>query len=158
MFNKVFISYAREDFNFAKEIYEHLELNNFKPWMDKMKLLVGQKWENQIMNELILSDFILILLSKTSVAKRGFVQREFKYALKYAEEKLNSDIYILPIKLDECEVPSELAIFNWAEFSDIDANKLIIESLNSQRNTRIKSLSRELINLKNYTENKIVHH
>lgn len=155
MFNKVFISYAREDFEFAKDFYEHLEINNFKPWMDKKKLLVGQKWEVQIMNELRLSDFIIILLSKTSVAKRGFVQREFKYALKYAEEKLNTDIYILPIKIDDCEVPEELSQFNWAEFNEYETNKMIITSLNTQRNLRINSLPKELINLKNYTENKV---
>lgn len=156
MFNKVFISYAREDFEYAKDIYEHLELNNFKPWMDKKKLLVGQKWEIQIMNELRLSDFIIILLSKTSVAKRGFVQREFKYALKYAEEKLNTDIYILPIKIDDCDVPEELAVFNWTEFENYDTNRSIIESLNTQRNLRINNLPKELINLKNFTENKVV--
>lgn len=156
MLNKVFISYAREDYQYAKDIYEFLEANNFKPWMDKKKLIVGQRWENQIMSELKTADFIIILLSKTSVAKRGFVQREFKYALKYAEEKLNSDIFILPIKLDDCEVPEELAIFNWAEYNEYETYIEIVDALNIQRNIRISTIPKELINLNNYSEQKVI--
>ena len=154
MFNKVFISYAREDFHSAENIYEHLEAHNFNPWMDKKKLLVGQRWENQIMSELRLADFIIILLSKVSVAKRGFVQREFKYALKYAEEKLNSDIFILPIKLDDCAVPEELGVFNWTEFN-IESNNQIVQALNHQRNKRLEVLPKELISLNDFTENEV---
>ncbi len=156
MFDKVFISYAREDVQFAKKIYEHLEVNNFRPWMDKEKLLVGQQWEPQIMNELRSADFIIILLSKTSVSKRGFVQREFKYALKYAEEKLTSDIFILPIKLDDCEVPPELGIFNWVHLGDFEARGKIIEALNAQRIKMMASVPGELIKLNDYSEH-IVH-
>lgn len=155
MFNKVFISYAREDFEFAEEIYGYLEVNNFIPWMDKKRLMIGDRWENQIMTELKIADFIILLLSKTSVAKRGFVQREFKYALKYAEEKLNSDIFILPIKLDDCQVPEELAIFNWAEFNPVETQKEILLSLNHQRNKIINSLPKDLVNLNNYTEQEV---
>jgi len=154
MFNKVFISYAREDFESAKNMFEYLEANNFIPWMDKMKLLVGQRWENQIMKELRIADFIIILLSQTSVAKRGFVQKEFKEALKYAEEKLNTDIFILPIKLDDCNIPEELSVFNWVDF-DNETHSKISQSLNYQRNKIINSLPKDLIDLNNFTEHNI---
>jgi len=35
MFDKVFISYAKEDYVFAEKLYDFLIENNFKPWLDK---------------------------------------------------------------------------------------------------------------------------
>ena len=45
MFNSVFISYAKEDINFAQKVYDYLENLGFEPWLDKKKLLVGQNWK-----------------------------------------------------------------------------------------------------------------
>jgi len=133
VYNKVFISYANEDYNYALEVYNYLEENQFKPWLDKKKLLVGERWEPAIMLELRLSNFIILLLSNVSVTKRGFVQREFRKALRYAEEKLDSDIFILPIKIDNCVVPEELSIFNWQQLSDSKSSGNLLKALNTQR-------------------------
>ena len=48
------------------------------------------------------SDYILIFLSKTSVAKRGYVQKEFKLALEVLREIPEGTIYAIPVRLDEC--------------------------------------------------------
>lgn len=32
MYNKVFISYAKEDLEFAQKLYNFLESHNFTPW------------------------------------------------------------------------------------------------------------------------------
>jgi|SRR4051794_1638276 hypothetical protein len=102
MYNKVFISYAKEDKNTAEKLYDFLTLYHYEPWLDKKKLLPGQDWNTEIRLALKRADFIVMLLSRTSVEKRGFVQREFKLALEYYEEKLDSDIYIIPCKIDDC--------------------------------------------------------
>ncbi len=83
MFNQVFISYAKEDASFAYQLYSFLEQNQYSPWMDKKNLFPGQNWDLMINEALRRSDFIIVLLSKTSVAKRGYVQKEFNVALNY---------------------------------------------------------------------------
>jgi hypothetical protein len=155
MYNKIFISYAREDYQFALELFNYLEENNFKPWLDKKKLLVGERWESTLMLELKLSDFIILLLSDTSVTKRGFVRREFRKALRYAEEKLESDIFILPIKIDDCTVPEELSIFNWHSYSELMSSGDLLKSLNFQRSKLIKSTPKELLEVKQYYESNL---
>src|ERR1035437_7860041 len=117
MFKKIFISYAVEDFQYAESLYEFLLLNGFLPWMDKKNLLPGQKWDYIIQQELRKADFIVLLLSDISVSKRGYVQKEFNQALIYCEEKLESDIYIIPILINQCNIPSKLTKFQWVEYS-----------------------------------------
>jgi len=133
MYDKVFISYAKEDNQTAEKLFDFLALNRYDPWLDKKRLLPGQDWNTEIRLALKKADFIVVLLSKISVAKRGFVQREFKFALEYCEEKLDSDIYIIPCKIDDCEVPDKLSKFQWAELSKPDSFELILNSLNFQR-------------------------
>lgn len=133
MYNKVFISYAKEDSKTAENLYDFLKLYRYDPWLDKKKLLPGQDWNIEIKLALKKADFIILLLSNTSVVKRGFVQREFKLALEYCDEKLDSDIYIIPCKIDDCEVPEKLSKFQWAELSSPDSFENILSSLNLQR-------------------------
>ena len=80
MLNKVFISYASEDFQYAENLYNYLLSNGYKPWMDKKNLSPGQDWDFFIQQELKIADFIVLLLSSTSVSKRGYIQKEFKKA------------------------------------------------------------------------------
>lgn len=94
MYDKVFISYAKENIEVAEHIYYMLQTKGYIPWLDKYNLKVGQQWDVEIKRALKEADFIIILLSSISVAKRGYVQREFRLALSYCEEKLDSDIYI----------------------------------------------------------------
>jgi len=133
MFNKVFISYAKEDYETAKKIYDFLLERGYDVWLDKEKLLPGQDWSTEIRQNLRKSDFVILLLSNISVAKRGYVQREFKLALEYCEEKLDTDIYVIPCKIDNCEVPEKLCKYQWAELNNNNSFDLIYTSLNAQR-------------------------
>ncbi|MBF2092015.1 toll/interleukin-1 receptor domain-containing protein, partial [Flavobacterium psychrophilum] len=133
MHNKIFISYAKEDIIFAEKLYSYLELNDFRPWLDKKDLLPGQNWNFTIKKSLREADYIIALLSSNSVQKRGYVQREFKLALDYYEEKLEDDIYLIPLKINNCEIPLALSKFQWTDFNENDSFQKILQSLNLQR-------------------------
>ncbi|RDK85584.1 uncharacterized protein DUF3298 [Marinirhabdus gelatinilytica] len=135
MFDKVFISYAKEDYKFAEQLYDFLETTNYNPWLDKKKILPGQDWNFILRKELRDSDFIILLLSKTSVQKRGYIQREFKLALEYYEEKLDDDIFLIPVKIDDCEVPLKLGKFQWVEY--LNGFESILKAMNLQRKKHI---------------------
>lgn len=139
-YDKVFISYAKEDIELASKLYDFLKAMCFEPWLDKKELLPGQDWDYEIRKALRNADFIILLLSKTSVEKRGYVQREYKLALQYCEEKLDSDIYIIPCKIDNCEVPYKLNKYQWTEFHhQEDTFYQILSSLNFQRQKYINA-------------------
>lgn len=144
MNDKVFISYAKEDYAFAKKLYDFLKENDFKPWLDKKEILPGQDWNYILRKSLREANYIILLLSHTSVQKRGYVQREFKLALEYYEEKLEDDIYLIPLKIDDCEVPERLSKFQWVEYNSKDCFNLVFNSLCLQRD-KYESFERKQI-------------
>jgi hypothetical protein len=113
--NQIFISYARSDSAEVEEIYERLSLAGFRPWMDKKDILPGEDFAFCIKQAIKHSNFFLACLSSNSVNRRGFIQREIKTALDLWEEKLNSDIYLVPVRLEPCEAPVSLSGFQWID-------------------------------------------
>ncbi|HUM52758.1 MAG TPA: toll/interleukin-1 receptor domain-containing protein [Chitinophagales bacterium] len=132
MFDKVFISYASEDLEYADKMYDFLEAKGLNPWLDKKKLRVGANWDIEINRALKTSSFILLLLSSNSVSKRGYVQKEYKLALTYAQEKLEDDIFIIPILIDNCVIPEGLKKFQWKKYDDNDSFEEIFDSITFQ--------------------------
>ncbi len=106
---KVFISYAKEDRAQALTYFDRLSGEGFSPWIDTKKLLPGQNWEAEIERAFSDANVVILLLSKNSVSKRGFVQREANDAIERLRYKQPADIYVIPLLLNQCEVPSHIA-------------------------------------------------
>jgi len=141
MFDNVFISYAREDASVATELFDFLDSKGYNPWLDTKSILPGQDWDNETRKALKKADYVILLLSNRSVNKRGYVQREFKLALSYLEERLESDIYLLPCKIDDCVVPENFLKFQCVELESQDAHSLIYKALEHQRNKYLQQQS-----------------
>ena len=112
---KIFISYAREDKQWAQFVYRRLKDANYRPWIDTEDILPGAQWDAAIREALREADFLVFCLSSNSVKKRGYVQREIRIACDLWQEKLDDDIYILPIRFDDCELPDALRRFQWVD-------------------------------------------
>lgn len=108
----VFISYAREDEAQARELHRRLGAAGFKPWLDKEALLGGQEWESVIEEMIEKSDFVLICLSDLSINKRGYVQKELRKTLEVVDLQPEGAVYLIPLRLDNCEIPRSLGRFN----------------------------------------------
>jgi hypothetical protein len=106
---EVFISYAREDREQALLYYDRFMAEGVKPWIDVKHLLPGQSWEAEIDRALADANVVVLLLSRSSVNKRGFVQREANEAISRLRYKQPTDIYVVPLLLDQCEVPSYIS-------------------------------------------------
>ncbi|MGD0771222.1 MAG: toll/interleukin-1 receptor domain-containing protein [Candidatus Solibacter sp.] len=102
---QVFIAYGREDEVLASRLYEDLNRAGFSPWMDVRKLLAGQNWPRAIEAAIESSDFFVACFSGNSVRKKGGFQSELRYALDCARQVPLDEIYIVPLRLDECPVP-----------------------------------------------------
>jgi hypothetical protein len=105
---RVFLAYAEEDRAEVKKIYSALQKAGFEPWMDKEKLLPGQNWPRAIERAIDLSEFFIGCFSSRSVIKRGHFQCELEYALRVASRVPSEEIFFLPVRLDECELPREI--------------------------------------------------
>ena len=83
---EVFISYASEDYEVAKEIAATFQQLKMDPWFDKRDLHSGEEYEEKIREQICCSSAIVVLLSHHSLDKKPrFFKREWKWA-KDAEE------------------------------------------------------------------------
>lgn len=106
---QIFISYANADQQRVIPFFDELEKHGFNVWLDCKKIKPGQNWDFEIKRALDKSSLVIAFLSETSVSRRGYVQRELRTALNKLYEKLEDDIYIIPIILDEgLKVPEQL--------------------------------------------------
>ncbi|GAK60733.1 TIR protein [Candidatus Vecturithrix granuli] len=107
---RIFLCYAEEDRNSVEQLYQHLCDAGFAPWMKSLDLLPGQRRE-QVWQGIREAEFFMACLSNWSVKQRGFVQTELRNALDVWQEKLPADIYLIPVRLEECDIPDSLADF-----------------------------------------------
>ncbi len=126
---RIFLSYAREDIEKVKNLYNQLHKEGFYPWMDTKDILPGEDWRETIIRAIRHSTFCLVCLSNNSVDKRGIIQLEIKEALEVWKERLDNDIYLIPARLEECKVPDKLAVFHWVDIYKSEGFNELIKAL-----------------------------
>ena len=105
---QVFVAYVREDMEAASRLYDELAAAGFGPWMDARKLAPGQNWPRAIESAIEASDFFVACFSTRSVNKRGGFQAEIRYALDCARRVPLDEIFLVPVRLDDCRVPRSI--------------------------------------------------
>lgn len=129
----IFISYAKEDLNDVLKIYEFLIKHNFTCWLDVKDLLPGQNWKYEIEKAIKNSKYFIACISENSVSKRGYVQAELKEALNVLDTIPDDDIFIIPIKINECKVPYRLDHLQWLEQYNIGWQDKLLKSLKANK-------------------------
>src|SRR5437016_11398315 len=110
---RVFLCHSSGDKPQVRELYRRLKRYGFNPWLDEYDLLGGQDWELEIRVAVRSSDAVVVCLSKSSVNKEGFVQKEIRFALDAADEKPERAIFIIPVRLEMVDVPQRLKQWHW---------------------------------------------
>jgi hypothetical protein len=114
---KVFISYAHEDLEPARRLYKRLKaVPGVEPWFDKESLLPGMRWRPAIKRAIREADYFLALLSRKSVSKRGYVQKEMREAIEIRDEFPEGRAFLIPVRLDDCQPPESLSDIHYEDF------------------------------------------
>ena len=129
----VFLCHASDDKPRVRELYTFLRKAGVDVWFDEERLLPGQDWELEIRRALRNSDVVIACLSSRSVTKRGFVQRELRMALDVADEQPEGHIFFIPVLLEECEVPSRLARWQWLPWFREGSDAKLLRAIESAR-------------------------
>jgi serine/threonine protein kinase len=112
---KVFLCHSSSDKLAVRQLYRQLRAINVLPWLDERDILPGQDWDFEIRRAIRASQAILVCLSQSSITKRGYVQREIRNALDIADEQPEGAIFLIPLRLEECEVPDRLRRWQWVD-------------------------------------------
>lgn len=86
------------------------------------------------------TDLILLCLSKKSVSKEGYVQKEMRLALDRALEIPPGEIFLVPARFEECDLPYSLRDFQWVDLYTDSGMKKLSKSL-SLRADKVNALS-----------------
>ncbi|MDM8552832.1 TIR domain-containing protein [Desulfobacterales bacterium HSG2] len=105
---KVFISCSREDVKIAKKLYSDLRKEGIEPWMAKMDILPGQNWHIATYNAIKDCNFFITLLSSNSIKSPGYHKKELKIALKVLDGLPISELFIIPVRIDDCRINEPL--------------------------------------------------
>lgn len=142
----IFISYAKEDAEVAQALYRRLLEANLTPWMDKPPpphqgrgLIPGEYWRDRLDREIRNSDRVILLLSNTSIAKVGYVQREFRLALDVMNSMPPNARFAVPLLIDNCTPPNmvvdriSLSDLQWSSLAELGMD-VFIEMLSADLN------------------------
>lgn len=126
----VFLCHASSDKPAVRELYKTLQRAGFNPWLDEENLLPGQDWNFEITKAVRNSHVVIVCLSEKSVNKKGYVQKEIIFALDVADRQPEGTIFIIPVKLEECNIPNRLSHWQWVSLQEPRGYDRLIAALN----------------------------
>jgi len=126
---RIFLCHSSGDKQTVRELYKRLRADGFDPWLDEENLLPGQDWHQVIPQAVGEADVVIVCLSRGSINKRGYVQKEIKYALDVADEQPENTIYLIPLKLEECDIPNRLRRWQWVSLFEATGYERLLNAL-----------------------------
>ena len=134
---RVFLCHASQDKPIVRELYQRLLAEGWiDPWLDEEKLLPGQDWEYEINKFVEYSDAVIVFLSKAVIDRDGYIQKEIRKVLDVADEKPEGTIFVIPIRLNDCNIPHRLLRYHYLNyFPDLQqdlAHQLMLKSLQTR--------------------------
>ncbi len=107
----VFICHASEDKETAMKIWERLKQEGLNPWIDKEGIRGGDQWDQLLEKQIRGVDYFLVVQSRAMADKakqKSYVNKEVKLALEEQLKFPDQIAFILPVKIEECELREEL--------------------------------------------------
>jgi hypothetical protein len=124
---KVFLCHAHADRDAVRALYTRLTNDGVDAWLDKEKLLGGADWEYEIRNAVRESDVVVVCHSK-QFNQKGFRQKEVKIALEEADLLPKGEIFIIPVRLEECDVLDDLKRWHWVDLFESDGYERLLRA------------------------------
>ncbi len=112
----VFVSYSRQQQEFVFKLVADLKQAGVPVWLDQTDITPGQRWDIAIEHALQASTHMLIIISKAS-ADSANVRDEIDLAL-------DSGKSIIPVRVDDAELPLRIRRMQWTDFRDNYASAL----------------------------------
>jgi sulfatase-modifying factor enzyme 1/TIR domain-containing protein len=134
---RIFLAHAREDNAQVRKLHANLKARGLDPWLDKVDLIPGQNWEIEIPKAIRQAGIFLACLSSRSVGKDGYIQKELRLALSTISERRPGSIYLIPVRLDDCELPDlqdpdlglRLRAIHWVDLWEEDGFDRLVKAI-----------------------------
>lgn len=128
----VFLCHCSEDKQAVRAIRGRLQTEGFQPWLDEDDIVPARLWDTEIKRGLRSSHAVAVCLSPIFTRKEGYVQKELRYARDLAEEKLERDTFLIPVRLEDCEIPESLETRQYIDWFKPDGCDRLIRVLHER--------------------------
>jgi hypothetical protein len=125
----IFLCHSSADKPAVRALYHRLRGDGVNPWLDEEDLLPGHLWETEIPKAVRSSAAVIVCLSRSSIQKTGYLQKEIKYALDAADEQPEGKVFLIPAKLEECPVPDRLKHLHWVNLFEPNGYERLLRAL-----------------------------
>lgn len=129
---RVFLCHSSGDKPTVRSLYQRLLSESISVWFDEENLLPGQDWRQVIPKAVRSSDVVIVCLSKRAVTRAGYLQKEIRYAIDVADEQPEDVIFLIPLKLEECDVPDRLSRWQWVNYYEPRGFERLMLALNKR--------------------------
>jgi len=126
---KVFICHAHSDREAVHHLYTRLMENGIPAWLDAEDLQPGQDWQHEIRKAILKSDVIVVCLSREFNKQHGYRHEELKIALEKAKLLDTDDVFIIPVRLEKCDMPESLSHLHRVDLFEAAGYKKLIHAL-----------------------------
>jgi hypothetical protein len=113
----------------VQDLYNRLRIDGIDPWLDEKNLLPGQNRDNEIQEAVRSSDAVIVCLSSGVESTTGQIHKHILYALDIADEQPEGEIFLIPAKLEECNIPRRLSRWQPVNLQDEEGYERLIQSL-----------------------------
>jgi hypothetical protein len=128
----IFLIHAHCDKEVVHKLYQRLIREGLNVWLDAERLQPGQDWQNEIRNALLKCDVILVCLSRGFNKQQGYRHEELKLALEKANFLPDDEVFIIPVRLEECDMPDALRHLHRVDLFKAGGYKKLISALMEQ--------------------------
>ena len=132
----IFLIYAHRDKETVHKLYQRIHKNGINIWLDTEKLQPGQNWKYEIRKAILRSDVVIVCLSRAFNKQQGYRYEELKIALKKATLLSEGEIYIIPARLENCEMPQSLRHLHCVDLFENNGYKKLLRTLSKYVSTK----------------------
>jgi hypothetical protein len=126
---KVFLCHAHSDREAVHHLYTRLVENGIHAWLDAEDLQPGQNWQHEIRKAILQSDVVIVCLSREFNRQHGYRYEELKIALEKANLLDTGAVFIIPIRLEKCDMPESLSHLHRVDLFESAGYKKLIRAL-----------------------------
>ncbi len=135
----VFLCHSSDDKILVRRLDGRLRRDGIRTWLDERDLIAGQQWEDAIRQAVRDADVVLVCLSRGSVTKSGYVQKEIRIVLDEADEQPDAAIFLIPVRLEECDVPERLRRWHWVDLYRRGGYNRVLAALREAQGRSLRS-------------------
>lgn len=128
----VFLIHAHGDRDAVHKLHQRLRMDGIHAWLDADNLQPGQNWQSEIRKAILKSDAVIVCLSRAFNKQYGYRHEELKLALEKAD-LLMDEIFIIPVRLEECDMPESLRHIHRVDLFKNGGYKKLMHALLARR-------------------------